>query len=112
MTPEETAIDRVPSSDRRRPAPERIGEPESTSRRRLLDRLFYAALSVFGLSLVFPIRSLAPRMGPKLRTTGWRDGERLVGEDGTFLRSPHSRRARQSPYFRKVPWTTRARRPS
>lgn len=85
MTPEETAIDRVPSSERGHSGPQRVREPESTSRRRLLDRFFYATVGLFGLSLVFPIRSLAPRMGPKLRNTGWRDGERLVGEGGNVL---------------------------
>lgn len=85
MTLKETAIDRVQSSERTSAELEHVCKPESTSRRRLLDRLFYGALGLFGVSLVFPIRSLAPRMGPKVRATGWRDGERLVREDGNVL---------------------------
>ncbi len=57
------------------------------SRRRLLVRTLGAAGAALGAALLFPIRSLGPAPGRSLLVTPWRDGLRLVTEDGTPVRT-------------------------
>jgi quinol---cytochrome c reductase iron-sulfur subunit len=52
------------------------------TRRGFLGRLLAAAVGALGLAMLLPIRSLGPRPGRGLKTTGFRDGVRLVTEDG------------------------------
>lgn len=57
------------------------------SRKRALLPLLYAALGVFGMALVVPLRSLGPALGGTLFHTKWRRGVRLVREDGSPVRA-------------------------
>ncbi len=52
------------------------------TRRHLLTRTLTGALAAIGAALLFPIRSLGPRPGRALLVTPWRDGVRLVTDDG------------------------------
>lgn len=54
-------------------------------RRGLLGRLFLLAGSATGIAALFPIRSLAPDPFPERTRTSWREGLRLVREDGTVI---------------------------
>jgi ubiquinol-cytochrome c reductase iron-sulfur subunit len=62
----------------------RAGE-RPIARRRLLLGLLGTAATALGVAAVFPIRSLGPRPGNALRTTGFRPGTRLVDSDGRPL---------------------------
>ena len=55
------------------------------SRGGMLVRLLSAALGVFGLALIVPLRSLGPSLDGSLFHTKWRRGSRLVREDGTAV---------------------------
>jgi ubiquinol-cytochrome c reductase iron-sulfur subunit len=55
---------------------------EEIARRGFLGRLLAAAVGALGLAMLLPIRSLGPRPGRGLKQTGYRDGVRLVTEDG------------------------------
>ncbi|GAC1540470.1 MAG: hypothetical protein NVS3B12_27430 [Acidimicrobiales bacterium] len=55
-------------------------------RRRFLGRLLGGALSALGVALVFPIRSLGPNPGSKLKHTAWTPGARLVDSGGRSVR--------------------------
>ena len=55
------------------------------ARRRLLVGLLGTAGAALGVAALFPIRSLGPRPGRSLRTTGFTPGVRLVGDDGAPL---------------------------
>jgi ubiquinol-cytochrome c reductase iron-sulfur subunit len=55
---------------------------EQIARRGFLGRLLAAAVGALGLAMLLPIRSLGPRPGRGLKTTGYRDGVRLVTGDG------------------------------
>jgi ubiquinol-cytochrome c reductase iron-sulfur subunit len=59
---------------------------ENLERRGLLVKLGLAALGALGLAALFPIRSLGPRPGRGLKSTGYREGVRLVTVGGTPLR--------------------------
>ncbi len=59
---------------------------EEFNRKRALVRMLYAALGIFGIALVVPIRSLGPRVDDVLFHTKWRRGNRLVREDGRPVR--------------------------
>jgi ubiquinol-cytochrome c reductase iron-sulfur subunit len=59
---------------------------ENLERRGLLVKLGLAALGALGLAALFPIRSLGPRPGRGLKSTGYREGVRLVTVEGTPLR--------------------------
>ena len=76
-----------PRSERRHEELEvrRIGR--EVSRRRVLARLLYAALGVFGVALVVPLRSFGPAIDDTLFHTKWRRGSRLVREDGSPVRA-------------------------
>ena len=51
-------------------------------RRTFLGRLLGGALAALGAALVFPIRSLGPSPGSKLKHTSWTPGARLVDSSG------------------------------
>lgn len=59
--------------------------PAQVGRRSVL-RLFWVALGALGLAALFPIRSLGPSPGRTLLTTAWREGRRLVDQDGRPVR--------------------------
>ena len=58
------------------------------TRRKLLIRTLVLAAGGLGVAAVFPIRSLGPKPGRKLLETPWRNGLRLVTEDGRPVRAP------------------------
>lgn len=60
---------------------------EGIARRRLLTRLLMGAVAALGLAALFPIRSLGPRPGRGLKETPFRQGLRLVTEDGQLVRA-------------------------
>ncbi len=55
---------------------------EAIARRGFLGRLLAGAVGALGLAMLLPIRSLGPRPGRGLKQTGYRDGVRLVTQDG------------------------------
>ena len=55
-------------------------------RRRFLTKMLVGAVGALGVAALFPIRSLGPRPGKGLKTTPYRDGIRLVTEDGEPVR--------------------------
>ncbi len=55
------------------------------TRRRVLSRLLYAALGIFGIALIVPVRSLGNGPRDTLFHTKWRRGLRLTREDGRFI---------------------------
>ncbi len=59
--------------------------PQVVGRRSVL-RLFWLALGSLGLAALFPIRSLGPAPGRTLLTTAWREGRRLVDQEGRLVR--------------------------
>lgn len=82
-------VEREPREPLPSPAPQREaleadieGSEAVLGRRALLGRALAGALAAIGAALVFPIRSLGPRPGRSLLETPWRDGVRLVTDDG------------------------------
>jgi ubiquinol-cytochrome c reductase iron-sulfur subunit len=63
------------------------GGERGIGRRRLLGPLFATAASALGIAVLFPFRSLGPRPGIALRTTGWGPGIRVVNEEGRPIRA-------------------------
>jgi len=61
---------------------ELVGSEEEIGRRRVLVRLFGAALGALGLAALFPLRSLGPRPGSGLKTSPFSAGDHLVNEQG------------------------------
>ena len=59
-----------------------LGRGHEITRRKLLVRTLVFAAGGLGVAAVFPIRSLGPKPGNKLLRTPWRNGLRLVTEDG------------------------------
>ena len=57
------------------------------TRRTLLLRTLVLAAGGLGVAAVFPIRSLGPAPGRKLLETPWRNGLRLVTDDGRAVRA-------------------------
>lgn len=57
------------------------------SRGRALLGFVGAALGVFAVALIVPLRSFGPALGDSLFHTKWRKGSRLVREDGTPVRA-------------------------
>lgn len=55
-------------------------------RRHLLTKMLVGAVAALGVAALFPIRSLGPRPGRGLKSTPYRDGVRLVTEDGDPVR--------------------------
>lgn len=60
---------------------------ELIGRRRVIVRIFGAAIGALGLAAIFPIRSLGPRPGRSLLETAWRKGRRAVTEEGRLVRA-------------------------
>ncbi len=56
-------------------------------RRSWLVRMLFAVLGVVGIGALFPLRSLTPKLGDRLRTTAWKDGSKLVRVDGTPVKA-------------------------
>lgn len=57
------------------------------TRKRVLTRMLYAALGLFGLALIVPIRPLGPGTIDSAFHTKWRKGSRMQREDGTFVKA-------------------------
>ena len=60
---------------------------ELLGRRRVIVRIFGAAVGALGLAAIFPIRSLGPSPGTSLLRTSWRKGLRAVTEEGRLVRA-------------------------
>jgi quinol---cytochrome c reductase iron-sulfur subunit len=58
----------------------------SLQRRRVLVATAGGACAALGVALLFPIRSLGPRPGRGFKQTAYRDGVRVVGENGSPIR--------------------------
>ncbi|MDQ2992876.1 MAG: Rieske 2Fe-2S domain-containing protein [Candidatus Eremiobacteraeota bacterium] len=63
------------------------GANEIARSRPWLLKLFAGAAATFGIAVLFPLRSLAPKLASPtdLAHTSWRKGMRLVREDGTLV---------------------------
>ena len=66
---------------------EDLSRGQELTRRKLLVRTLVLAAGGLGVAAVFPIRSLGPKPGRKLLETPWRDGLRLVTDDGRPVRT-------------------------
>ncbi len=66
---------------------EDLARGESISRRTALRNSLIAALVAMGGAAVFPLRSLGPNPGNKLRVTPWKRGSRLVTDDGKVVKA-------------------------
>jgi ubiquinol-cytochrome c reductase iron-sulfur subunit len=76
-----------PPSERRREE-RQVGRVErEVSRSGALLRFLYAALGLFGVALLVPLRSFGPAIDDTLFHTKWRRGLRLVREDGSPIRA-------------------------
>ena len=76
-----------PERERRTASAELEAGTHQIGRRHLLSRLLGAALGVFGVAALFPIRSLGPNPNAELFKTKWTPDARLVREDGTPVRA-------------------------
>ena len=92
VLPQEQVADEVegyPSSPRDRAAEDvemKTGLVDVT-RKKTLTRMLYAALGLFGLALIVPVRSLGPALGDAAYSTKWRKGMRMQREDGSFVKA-------------------------
>ena len=68
-------------------AEEDLEQGGALSRRKMLVRSLGLAMGGLGVAALFPIRSLGPRPGRDLSHTPWRDGLRLVTEDGRLVKA-------------------------
>ena len=59
---------------------------ETFGRRNFLTKMLAGAVVALGVAALFPIRSMGPRPGRGLKTTPYRDGVRLVTEEGQPVR--------------------------
>ncbi|MBW8826409.1 MAG: ubiquinol-cytochrome c reductase iron-sulfur subunit [Acidobacteria bacterium] len=76
------------NSERERIAAEAAFDRDQVlERRTLLWRGLALAAGALGLAALFPLRSLGPKPGAALNHTPWRDGLRVVTEDGTPVRA-------------------------
>ena len=66
---------------------ETTSEVPATVGRRSVLRLFWLALGSLGLAALFPIRSLGPSPGRTLLSTAWREGRRLIDQEGRLVRA-------------------------
>ena len=62
-----------------------VGGVEEMRRRRFLFRLLVAAGAALGLAAIIPIRSLGRAPGASLYRTQWKEGSRLVDEEGNLV---------------------------
>ena len=74
-------------------------EPDEPGRRRVLARLLAGAGGTIGIALLLPLRSLGPGPQRELYRTSWREGVRLVREDGEPLRVGDLRRGEMVTVF-------------
>jgi ubiquinol-cytochrome c reductase iron-sulfur subunit len=56
---------------------------EPMARRPFLAKMLGGVLTVFGISLLFPLASLGPAVDGQFAVTAWRRGIRAISEDGT-----------------------------
>jgi ubiquinol-cytochrome c reductase iron-sulfur subunit len=68
-------------------AEEDLEQGGALSRRKMIVRSLGLAMGGLGVAALFPIRSLGPRPGRDLSHTPWRDGLRLVTEDGRLVKA-------------------------
>ena len=68
-------------------AEEDLDRGGAVTRRKLVTRSLGLAVGGLGLAALFPIRSLGPRPGRALVETPWRDGVRLITDDGRPVRA-------------------------
>lgn len=92
ILPHERVVDQrdeYPSDDAQRSQERREVEnvESEVTRSGALSRLLAAALGVFGLALVLPIRSLGVAPRRYSERSKWRPGVRAVREDGTLVRA-------------------------
>ena len=85
--PVEQARHHLDSTAQERAAFEHDLERGGVERRKVLTRMLGLAAAALGAAAVFPIRSLGPSPGTSLQRTPWRQGLRLVTEDGTPLKA-------------------------
>lgn len=80
-------IEEYPSdqADRQDAAEELLASEAEVSRKGALLKFLYGALGVFGLALLFPLRSLGPAPDGTLWKTKWKRGDRLVRENGEIM---------------------------
>lgn len=91
LLPHERVVDdreepQSPLSERSAQREEIRADLEVVTRRGLLSSLLYAAIGLFGLALVVPLRSLGPNPDRTLFATRWRKGSRIVRADGSLVR--------------------------
>ncbi|MGH9226589.1 MAG: Rieske 2Fe-2S domain-containing protein [Acidimicrobiales bacterium] len=79
----------LPSTEEERDELEDVLEADQAlfGGRRALLRLLAAAGGALGLALLFPIRSLGPSPGRSLERTAWREGVRVVDQEGVPVRA-------------------------
>jgi ubiquinol-cytochrome c reductase iron-sulfur subunit len=78
----------LPASEPERAAAETAFDRDQVlERRTLLWRGLAMAAGALGLAALFPLRSLGPKPGAALNHTPWRNGLRLVTEDGLPVRA-------------------------
>jgi ubiquinol-cytochrome c reductase iron-sulfur subunit len=65
---------------------EPISEVPSTGRRPFIRNVMIGSAGVVGLGTLAAVPSLGPRASGELRTTRWRNGTRLVDQQGEFIR--------------------------
>ena len=77
----------LPSSDKEvEAAEEDLDVGGALTRRKMMSRTLGLAVGGLGLAALFPIRSLGPSPGRDLHETPWRDGVRLITDDGRPIR--------------------------
>ena len=93
MVHTETTEDMAPmlrSAEPRRDAAESTfssGAAVVIGRRPWLVHMLVAAGTTIGVALLFPLRSLTPKIGDKLEQTAWARGVRLVRSDGSIVKA-------------------------
>jgi ubiquinol-cytochrome c reductase iron-sulfur subunit len=68
-------------------AEEDLEQGGTLTRRKMIVRSLGLAMGGLGVAALFPIRSLGPRPGRSLSHTPWRDGLRLVTDDGRLVKA-------------------------
>ena len=65
-----------------------VGAVETVvGRRSWLVKILVGVVGIVGIGALFPLRSLTPKLGDRLRTTAWKDGSKLVRVDGTPVKA-------------------------
>lgn len=63
------------------------GERDPLARRTLLRRMLFLAAGAVGAALLFPLRSFGRNPAPYRDHTAWRNGSRMVRDDGSLVRA-------------------------